>query len=572
VDRHPPRITSDEIDLYIRTYYSLLRSSGEVRVRAFEEAHVFSNSSLHAGARDVKPDVAAFAYSAARLPACMPAVRLLVMGQSHEHFEAAGFDVNRWERVRTRGRRRPLRWDGGEILAAFITSTSDIDDLVPIATAWQIEWNKMHRMLSRSGIGRQLVESPPDAPVSVDLDELGRVLDLDAHGVEQLRAAFGEGWDEGLREMARRESNLSFRLLAGTFSQYQRAAQRWWGAIEPIYLQEADPRRRPVYFVSSNTHSLSNLLGGYALAHRDQILDFARRRNPENLAPALQHAMESGDEAEAAAIAYYLLRGLIHEERRQAEVQRFDAEGGIVTVESPGKIDVSAQVIEVRRLIPDRFDARLRMPGLERLAASDAVILNIDYPLGMAAYHHLSRLGQGVGELRGIYVMGKAATLNGRIGDAMISSVVHDEHSENTYLFRNCFSAADVQPWLREGVVIDNQKALTARGPYLQNREYMSSWYNSGYTVVEMEAGPYLSAIYELSSPKRHPRNEIVHLSNMVPFDVGILHYASDTPYSRRQSLLSKSLSYFGVESTYACAIAIVRRILESELQRLGAA
>jgi len=42
VDRQPPRATSDEIDLYIRTYYSLLRSSGDVRVRAFEEAHLFS--------------------------------------------------------------------------------------------------------------------------------------------------------------------------------------------------------------------------------------------------------------------------------------------------------------------------------------------------------------------------------------------------------------------------------------------------------------------------------------------------------------------------------------------------
>ena len=40
--------------------------------------------------------------------------------------------------------------------------------------------------------------------------------------------------------------------------------------------------------------------------------------------------------------------------------------------------------------------------------------------------------------------------------------------------------------------------------------------------------------------------------------------------YSRRQSLLSKSLSYFGMESTYGCAIAIARRIFLSELARLG--
>jgi len=174
-----------------------------------------------------------------------------------------------------------------------------------------------------------------------------------------------------------------------------------------------------------------------------------------------------------------------------------------------------------------------------------------------------------VGEMRGIYVMGKAATLNGRVGDAMISSVVYDEHSQNTYLFRNCFTSSDVQPWLREGTVLDNQKALTVRGPFQQNRQYMGLYYREGYTVLEMEAGPYLSATYELVNPNRHPNDQIVHLSNQTPFDVGVLHYASDTPYSRRQSLLSKSLSFFGVESTYACAVAIVRRILHNELQHL---
>src|SRR5690606_7551379 len=454
----------------------------------------------------------------------MPLVRRVVMGQSHEHFESAGFRVQSWTLVRTRGRRRPLRWDGRETLAVFLTSTSDIDDLIPILTAYQIEWNKLHRLLERSTLGERLRLAPDVDSIEVPIEELEATLAVSPQDARNLLVALGPSPGLGLREIASHPLDLSVRMLAGSYSQYQRAAQRWWTGVDAGYLQKEEPRRRPVYFVSSNTHSLSNLLGGYARAHEETIVAFARAQNPENLAPRLEAARARADEAEYHNILYYLLRELIHRapdaREKRREVLEYDAAGGIVTLESPGRIDVSAQVIEIRKLDPARIDPRVRFPGLERLAASDAVILNIDYPLGMAAYHHLSRLGQGVGELRGIYVMGKAATLNGRIGDAMISSVVHDEHSENTYLFRNCFSAADVQPWLREGVVIDNQKALTARGPYLQNREYMSSWYNSGYTVVEMEAGPYLSAIYELSSPKRHPRNEIVHLSNMVPFDV----------------------------------------------------
>lgn len=573
MDRQPPRTVSDEIDLYIRTYYSLLRSTGDVKVRAFEEAHIYSASSLHSGARDAGPDVSAFAYSSARLPACMPDVRRLILGQSHEQFEQEGLPVRDWTRVRTRGRRRPLRWDGHGTLAVFVTSTSDIDDLVPIVTAYQVEWNKLHALLARYPLGRQIAHAPEDAPLSPDVTALAQGLELGLEDVTKLLAALGDSWAHGLRQIALEKLDLSIRLLNGSFNQYQRAAQRWWGGIEPSYLRDEEPRRPPVYFVSSNTHSLNNLLGGFALSHRDDLIRFARTKNPENLAEDLERAIGEGREDEVANLTYYLLRAFLHEEggpERVAAVQRFDEESGIKTIESPGKIDVSAQLVELSKLIPDRLDPRVHVPGLEKLAQSDAVIINIDYPLGMAAYHHLARVAQGVGDLRGMYVVGKAATLNGRVGDVMISSVVHDEHSKNTYLFRNCFHSADVQPFLRYGTVLDSQKALTVRSAFLQNREYMSVFYREGYSVLEMEAGPYLSATYEIVSPNRHPNDEIVHLSTQTPFDVGILHYASDTPYSRRQSLLSKSLSYFGMDSTYASMIAIVRRILQLEIERLG--
>jgi hypothetical protein len=499
----------------------------------------------------------------------MLGIERLGLGQAHEQFEAVGLPVRTWSTVRTRGRRRPLRWDGATTLAVFVTSTSDIDDLVPIVTAYQIEWNKLHARLASTPLGRRLAHVAPGVDPEIDPLELATALWLDPPGVDMLRAALGEHWRAGVAAIARRPSDLRMRLLAGAYGEYQRAAQRWWSGIEPAYLRDQSPKRRPVYFVSSNLHSLPNLLAGWGRAHIEVLRDFCRQTDPEGLGARLEAAVD-GDEL--ANISYYLSHMAIRAggEARLAEVQAWDEGSGILTTESPGKIDVGAQLIELARLRPERLDPRVRVPGVESLAASDAVILNIDYPLGMASYHHLSRLVQGVGELRGVYVMGKAATLNGRVGDVMISSVAHDEHSQNTYLFKNAFSAADVQPWVRGGTVFDNQKALTVRSAYLQNRQYMGGFYSEGYTVLEMEAGPYLSAVYEQVHPSRHPVDEIVHLSNQTPFDLGILHYASDTPYSRRQSLLSKSLSYFGVESTYGCAIAILRRIFAQELDRIG--
>ena len=69
-------------------------------------------------------------------------------------------------------------------------------------------------------------------------------------------------------------------------------------------------------------------------------------------------------------------------------------------------------------------------------------------------------------------------------------------------------------------------KAVSVLGTFLQNAKIMNVVYREGYTDIEMEAGPYLSAIYELYRPQRHPVNEIVDL-HRVPFDLGILHYVS---------------------------------------------
>jgi len=562
VDRHAPRAISNEIDLYIRTYYSLLRSSGDVRVRAFEEAHLYSNSSLHTGAAGPEPDLAAFAYSAARLPDCMPHIRRVVLGQSLAQFDKAGLAVGTWETVRTRGRRRPLRWDGAQTLAVFVASASDIDDLVPIVVSYQIEWNKLASRMGEIGLRGEL---PDDAG-------LCERLDLTAEGLGTLRAALGPRWRALLGTIADTECDLTLRLLDGSFAEYQRSAQRWWRAIEGGQLDHEN-QPRPVYFVSSNNHSLANLLGGYAHVHRNQLIEFARAKNPEGLAPVLDEALANGNEHKAWNILYYLLRAYLFDKEggndRVINVQAFDAQSGIRTIFNPGRIDVDAQIIELGQLQPERMDPRVRVPGVEKLVRSRAIIINIDYPLGMAAYHHLTSLVQGVDQIRGVYVMGKAATLNGRVGDVMISKTVHDEHSANTYLFRNALSAADVQPFMRHGNVLDNQKALTVRSAFLQNREYMDVYYREGYTVMEMEAGPYLSAVYETTSPQRHPQDEIVLLSDL-EFELGVIHYASDTPYSRRQSLLSKSLSYFGVESTYGCALAIARRIMTIELARMA--
>jgi hypothetical protein len=92
----------------------------------------------------------------------------------------------------------------------------------------------------------------------------------------------------------------------------------------------------------------------------------------------------------------------------------------------------------------------------------------------------------------------------------------------------------------------------------------MESFLDYGYTDVEMESGPYLSALYEFIRPRRYPEDELVNLYP-VPFEVGVLHYASDTPISKGRNLGIRNLSYYGMDPTYATTVAVLRRILALE-------
>jgi hypothetical protein len=121
-----------------------------------------------------------------------------------------------------------------------------------------------------------------------------------------------------------------------------------------------------------------------------------------------------------------------------------------------------------------------------------------------------------------------------------------------------------VAPYLVYGTVMDNQKAISALGTFLQNESYMEVFYREGYTVIEMEAGPFLSSIYEMIRPQRYPHNELVNLYN-APFPIGILHYASDTPFSKGKNLGAQNLSYFGMDPTYATMVAILKQIIVKE-------
>jgi hypothetical protein len=568
----PNHAGKQEVELYIRTYNTLLRSSGGVKLKTLIQSHCGMQSSLHADAMKPTPDMSAFIYAINRLPACILRARRILLGQSAWTFANEGIDVESWQKVTAPGRRRHWYYDGNDAVAAYIASSSDLDDLIPTLVAFQIEWNKFYELFDTDRTARTLLERLPrrSAPDFEALSQqLGERCHVCADDWARLSALWGDQLGDHLQAIAAAEKSFVVRMLGGTYVGYARATKKWWQPISEA-LRARGLKSAPIYFISSNSHSLVNLVSGVAKRHQEELIDFIARDGDPELTPELAKFQAGKSNASWENFLYYAAKQLASRYPEAKLVQQRigeETERGITFIPSWQALEVDAQIIELARLRPEDLDPRLEPVDAEALRRSNAVVLNIDYPLGLCAYHLLLEVAANVSSLLGVYIVGKAATLNGSIGDVMIADVVYDEHSQNTYWINNAFSAQDLGPYLVYGSVLDNQRAVATKGTFLQNRHYLDFYYQEQYTVVEMEAGPYLSACYEIAHPVRHPQGEDVHLTRL-PFDLGLLHYASDTPYTRARTLGARKLSYYGMDSTYASTVAIWRHILEREGSR----
>jgi len=253
-EEHTGRL-SDEVELYQRTYNTLLRSSGETHLRVLEPAHRAMGSSLHPLADSDEPDLGAFLYAIRRMPdSVSDGVQVVILGQEKEIFARNGIDIADWQEADAAARRRRWYESGDGRHAVLIASASDVDDLVPTLVAFQIEWNKLR-------VRQRAAGWPPDHDPTDD--ECAEVLGGTPEDWGRLREAWLEQFMTRLQRIADQRMNMRVRMLGGTQVGYARMTRRWW---QPVHGALADQQLvdRPLYFVSSNTHSLVNIATGVA--------------------------------------------------------------------------------------------------------------------------------------------------------------------------------------------------------------------------------------------------------------------------------------------------------------------
>src|SRR5207302_6600942 len=311
--------------------------------------------------------------------------------------------VIEWNEVRAPGRRRRWYDDGKKTLAVLIASASDVDDLIPTMVGFQIEWNKIRMALRGSGVERIVALDPAacaEACGGAEDDWL------------QLYEAWGPAFGERLTDVAQHNMSLRVRMLGGTQVGYARVTRRWWQQVTGVMRSES-LLNRPVYFISSNTHSIANLVTGVAQRNEDRLVSFLEEKGPAELQEQLTRFREGTADGSWSNFLFYLARQYFRaaSEGDRTAFRRQERESGVLNVSSRTSLDVGAQVIPLHRLSVTNLDDRLVPIDEARLSASQAVIVNIDYPLGLAAYNILREVAETAADLRGVYGLGKAATL-----------------------------------------------------------------------------------------------------------------------------------------------------------------
>lgn len=558
-----PTSNISTIENNIRSYRSALKSNLEVTINSLSASHLKMHSLLHPlGQNQNEIDFSALIYSLDRLPQIISETEKVILGQSPEVFENSGYkNVDKWKEVKSKSRRRVAHFHSQKkILAYFIASVSDIDDIVNTLIALQTEWDKFNKLFHKHYSLYSLFKK------DLESEKFFQKFKVTPKVWQDFISALGPNWDKKLKKIYKKSLNLKIQLLSASWLNYTKSTQKWWKNISTITLPVFHLSHKEIYFVSSNTHSLLNIFTGFPLAHQFEILSDLKE-NHSLLYQEWEKIKSKESLLNPSDFIYFTSKYFLSNHEVKKDYQEFQKKLDILTIPNANYLDITAQIFPIKNLVKSKYlDSRIKIKNHLKIEKSDALIFNIDYPLGFSAYHMLTEIMQNVKNIKGVYVLGKAAALNGEVGDMQIPRLVFDEHTQNSYLFKNCFT--DFFPYINnQGSILTNQKAVSVLGTFLENKSLLNFYFKNNITVIEMESGPYLSAISESCYDQQAPKNTIVDLNNC-PFDLGIINYTSDTPYSSLQNLGDSTLGINGIEPVTLGSLAILQRIINLEEEK----
>ncbi|MDP4011153.1 MAG: hypothetical protein Q8P72_02885, partial [Candidatus Roizmanbacteria bacterium] len=462
-------------------YRSMLKSTGEFAIDQILDGYKNMKPSLHKYADTDQIDIEAFMYAFLRLPKIIHEAQVVVVAQIAESFRREGHDLDVWEEVDAPARRRKMYFNGEKMLAAYINSVTDLDDMVGLLTAFSIEWNKIHHKLQ--DFDQELTNA--------NAHEIQELIGVDTDNWKRLNRIWDVETMERLSLIKSKRMNFSIKLIRGHYVDYKKAAQRWFEYIVE-HTQHKDLRNRPVYFISSNTHSIVNNLTGWVTQIEPELISYIETHKTKKFIAYWKQIEKGEHDGSRENFLWYILKKyeVDHPEVRKKR-EAYEKEMGIDFIEAKYYLDIDAQVFPLRAILNSSLAGKLQH-DLSYLEQSDALVLNIDYPLGSGAYMVLSTILHNLNNPKGVYILGKASFLKGNLGDIGLPTQIFDTYTNNTYKLGNAFTK-DYFKMFKSGDIVETQKVVSTKGTLPHPADVINQYFENGYTIIEMEDGPYLN-------------------------------------------------------------------------------
>ena len=155
-----------------------------------------------------------------------------------------------------------------------------------------------------------------------------------------------------------------------------------------VSLEEISFEDRPVYFVSSNTHSLANVLSGFALRQKDNLVDHVLHSGAPDIKKEYEDIRARSVPSSSENFLYYVLKKYEADHPNvAAERVAHDRVGDVSTradVRSAGAparrvVEHAAGHVRARVAVPqvNVFARRHRLPGARESAADNRCRLAI---------------------------------------------------------------------------------------------------------------------------------------------------------------------------------------------------
>jgi hypothetical protein len=302
-----------------------------------------------------------------------------------------------------------------------------------------------------------------------------------------------------------------------------------WASDIKAQLFELGLENRPLHIVSSNLHSVVNLLYGYAAVNGAGL-------SPKN------------------SELYRFLSGLRH---RRDDILTHAEAHGLVNLPDRSGANINCQMIDTALL--DKVELH---PDLACHLPEDTnqrpVIIVMDYAFGAQAFELMENLLRPVstsGEtsflnLGSISIMGKAGILAGETGDIMLATAHVCEGTSDNYIVENGLTAED----FNGDIPVYTGPMATVFGTSLQNRDMLEMFQLDWKAVgLEMEGAHYQKAI------------SAAIIKGFIPKDTKTMYayYASDNPLKTGNTLAAGPMGDEGIRPTYMITKVILEKILE---------